>query len=903
MTFATIRTGFLRACLKIERGPAARLLALAGVGSASWLPKPLPVSCRELTCAARRQSARCGDAQASPPWPPPKSTAVGPLSIFRQALILATSRRIAPAWLVLLALGGAVALADNPPLEMLHTAEQVRRLSTQQADMRYPVRLRGVVTFFDDRVPTMAFRFIQDETAGIYFYVDGSTNNPPLQVGQLVEVEGETGAGSFAPVVLSHKITILGVTNLPPAKPVTFEELASGLEDSQFVEIGGLVHAIRFDKLRSGYVLNLSTGQGELTMLASRLPVTNSEDLIDTTIRAKAVCITHFNSQRQLFDIGLLVPLAENLEIVQPAPHAPAAIPLQPIKSIMQYTWGGSYGHRVKVDGTVTLRYADKMYIQDETEGLCVETRQEDPVPIGDRVEVLGFPAKGEYAPLLQNAEYRWLAAGRSLKPDSITPDEALAGSHDCRLVQIQATLLDRAQHSKEPFLVLQANGIVFHAYLRPQDKDNDIGPLLNGSKLSVTGVCVIDDLGEDWHSLPDWRAASFRLLLRFPGDIVVLKQPPWWTLPKLFGAMGLLCAVLLSSFGWVASLRRRVQQQTQIIAEKLQVEGALKERYLDLFENASDMVFTHDLQGHMTSINKAGERLLQFQRNAILAKDLTDLITEEQRPAAREWLQQVTTGAEVPVADWDFVNATGQRLKLEVSSRLVEQAGRSIEVEGVARDVTLRKRMEKEVLEISNREQRRLGHDLHDGVCQQLAAIAYRAHIMARHLGEKDLAESSEANDISRLINESLIQTRTVARGLFPVRLEEEGLADAVEELTVNIAKLYEIKCEFTTSGTMTGLHNSVAMHLHFIAQEAIMNAAKHGHASMIKVRLVKENEQLLLSVQDNGTGFRLADQEAAGMGIGIMRYRAKVIGAVLELQTQPGQGTQITCKYHLQP
>ena len=118
-----------------------------------------------------------------------------------------------------------------------------------------------------------------------------------------------------------------------------------------------------------------------------------------------------------------------------------------------------------------------------------------------------------------------------------------------------------------------------------------------------------------------------------------------------------------------------------------------------------------------------------------------------------------------------------------------------------------------------------------------------------------------------------------------------------------MNIAKLYGIKCDFSTSGSMTGLHNSVAMHLHFIAQEAIMNAAKHGQASVITVRLTREQEQLILAVQDNGTGFRLADQETAGMGIGIMRYRAKVIGAVLELQTQTGQGTQITCKYHLQP
>jgi two-component system CheB/CheR fusion protein len=256
----------------------------------------------------------------------------------------------------------------------------------------------------------------------------------------------------------------------------------------------------------------------------------------------------------------------------------------------------------------------------------------------------------------------------------------------------------------------------------------------------------------------------------------------------------------------------------------------------------------------------------------------------------------------EIPAVDWDFVNAAGQRLKLEVSSHLVEQAGRIIEVEGVARDVTARKRMEKEILEISNREQQRLGHDLHDGVCQQLAAIAYRTHILARHLKEKDPADSSEANDISSLINESLVQTRTVARGLFPVRLEEEGLAEAVEELTANIGKLYKIKCDFSSSDALPTMDNSVAMHLHFIAQEAILNAAKHSQASVIAVRLLKENDDLVLSVQDDGVGFRAANPDRAGMGIGIMRYRAKVIGAVLELHTLPGQGTQITCKYHLQ-
>jgi PAS domain S-box-containing protein len=817
--------------------------------------------------------------------------------------IITIAGRTASLVLLIITIGWLRAIADNSPLEELRTAEQVRRLSTQQADLHYPVRLRGVVTFFDDKIPTKSFRFIQDDTAGIYFYVNGSTNNPPLQAGQLVEMEGETGSGAFAPVVTSHRIRILGETNLPPAKPVTLEEMESGQEDSQFVEISGVIRAVRFEERGSYYVLELATGQGRVTVLATQLPMARSKQLVDSTVKVKGVCITRFNSQRQLFDSWLLLPLPEDLVIEYQTPGDPLAIPEQPIKSVMQYAWGSTYGHRVKVTGTVTLRYSNKMYIQDKTNGLCVETRQADNVPVGERVEVLGFPAKGEYAPLLEDGIYRWLGLVPPVVPDIVTPDEVLTGAHDCRLVKIKATLLDRAQHSKEPFMVLQANGFVFHAYLRSQGQNMDFEQLQNGSKVEVTGVCVIDDLGEDWHYGQDWRATSFRLLLRSPEDVVVLKQPPWWTLSRLLLAIAILCTVVLTTFGWVVLLRRRVHQQTQIIEDKLHAEAAIKERYLDLFENANDMVFTHDLTGHMTSINKAGERLLQYARGEILTKGLVDLITEEQRPAARTWLQQVTTGVEIQAVDWDFVNATGQRLKLEVSSRMVEQAGRFIEVEGVARDVTARKRMEKEILEISNREQQRLGHDLHDGVCQQLAAIAYRTHILARHLKEKDVVESSEASDISSLINESLVQTRTVARGLFPVRLEEEGLTDAVEELTVNLAKLYKIKCDFSSSGALPTIHNGVAMHLHFIAQEAIINAAKHSHASVITVHLLKENDDLMLSVNDNGVGFMAGNQDRDGMGIGIMRYRAKVIGALLELHSHPGQGTQITCRYHLQP
>ena len=789
------------------------------------------------------------------------------------------------------------ASAVDNTLPELHTAEAIRRMPAEQAERHYPVRLRGIITFFDQQVPTKAYRFVQDDTAGIYFYTDAETAGQLFKPGQLVEMEGETGQGEFAPVVVAHHIRLLGEGELPPARPVSFEALASGQEDSQFVETHGIIHSVQLNAQTSYYILEMAIGGGRVTIYTSHLPAKRGEDLVDSDVRVRGVCITHFNQQRQLFDVGLMVPQLEDITVEQTASGDPFALPAQPIKNILQFKWGNTYGHRVKVVGTVTLCYADKMYIQDETEGMCVQTKQAGDFEVGDQVEVLGFPAKGDYTPMLQSAACRKLSVGSQPKPEQITADEALKGTHDCRLVSIEAVLLDRDQQSNESFLILQAGKFVFHAYLRQPQQNMDFAALKNGSKVLVTGVCVVDP-GNDWYPGSDWRAQSFRILLRSPDDIRVLARPPWWSLPRLLVAVGILFAIILTAMGWVFQLRRRVYEQTKIIKEKLQAEAAIKARYVELFENANDVVFTHDLQGRMTSINKTGALLLQRKQEDIIGKNFIDLIVEEQRPAARQWLEQVVSGIELPTADWDFLSAFGQRLKLEINSRRIEQAGQFIEVEGIARDATERKRLEREILEVANKEQQRLGHDLHDGVCQQLAAIAYRAHILARRLKAKGGDDSSEAQDIGKLINESLVQTRAVARGLFPVRLEAEGLVSALEEFTASTSNLFQIKCNFSYSGTIPALSNTLAMHIYYITQEAVINAIKHGRPSQVTVHLKQTEDGILLTVQDDGIGFRPDDSGRVGMGIGIMRYRAKVIGAALELKSEPGQGTKIICK-----
>lgn len=802
--------------------------------------------------------------------------------------------------LLLLLLSGsqAVVRAQSSPTNELGTAEQVRQLSPEQAALHYPVRIRGVITYCDQN---NYFLFIQDKTAGIYFRPDPNLGLPPLAAGQSIEIEGETDPGEYAPVVMAHKIQILGMGTFPGAQTVSFEKIASGEEDSQFVEVEGTVRAVKVDQQSGFFLLEIATGGGRLTAYAKKLPVTQSGDLVDSTVTVRGVCITQFNHQRQLFDIRLLMPRPSDLVIRTTAQQNPFDVPTLPIQKLLQFTPQGAYGHRVKVTGTVVYRQDDDvLYIEDQTEGLYVETRQAGPLLPGDEVEVLGFPAKGEYTPMLQDAIFRKIGSSPKPMPDTINTDEALKGTYDCRLVRIEATILDRARHSREQFLVLQTpSGFIFHAYLEKKSEGTDFAYLENGTKVAVTGVCLIET-GNTWQAGQSWRAKSFRILMRSAGDVFVLQWPPWWNLQKLLWAIGVLGVIVLAAFAWVVVLRRRVQKQTQIIREKLQVEAALKERYENLFENANDMVFTCDFAGRITSINQTGEQLLRRQRDEIVMKKLIEFIVEEQRSSAAQWFDQIIQNVELPPTEWDFLDGLGQRVRLEIGTRIVQQQGMTLEIEGIARDITERKRMEKEILEISNREQQRIGHDLHDGVCQQLAGIAYRVDILADQLQEKSVSEASEAARIGNLVNDAITQTRSVARGLFPVHLEESGLILALEDLAANATNLFKIKCDLVYEEPAPELEDGAAAHLYYIAQEAVLNAVKHGKATHVNVSLKPADGHYELIILDDGTGFQSTNGHAQGMGIRIMNYRAKTIGAILDLKSKPGGGTRVTCVFY---
>jgi PAS domain S-box-containing protein len=646
-------------------------------------------------------------------------------------------------------------------------------------------------------------------------------------------------------------------------------------------------------------LIELVIGGERFTAYARQLPVTNTQQIVESVVKVRGVCSTLFNRSRQLFGFRLLVPSQTDLVIEKPASPHPFDIPTEGISSLLQFTAQGTFGRRVKIAGTVVYQEPGAaLFIQDEKQGLYCQTRQRTPVQTGDRVEVLGFPAKGEYTPVLQDAVYRRMGPGTQVKPVDIGLDDALAGTYDCRLVRITAKLLEHTQRGREQFIVLERDGFIFYAYLGQAEGFTGFARAQIGSEVAVTGICLIER-GSGWRAGEGWRAKSFRILLRSPKDVTIVRSPPWLNVRMVLWMAATLGLIALVASAWVAVLRRRVQKQTEIIRDRLQREAALKERYEDLLENANDMVFTHDLNGTITSVNKTGEQLLQRSRESLLSRNIIDLMAEDQRAPARQWLNQVVQGVELPTAEWDFVNAADQRVKLEISSRLIEQNGRIVEVEGIARDITERRRLEREILEIITREQRRIGHDLHDGVCQQLAAINYLVDILGDHLQEKSAPEAAETERIANLINETNALARRVARGLFPVRLEQHGLALALEELAASTSDRYRITCRFVCETAPGKVDSEVELHLYYIVQEALSNAVNHGKASKVIVTLAADESRLKLTVQDDGTGFQLSGKTRSGMGIRIMRYRAKVIGATLDVQSQVDHGTQITCVF----
>lgn len=471
---------------------------------------------------------------------------------------------------VLFSVSGRVAPgAGVSPEPGLSSVRQVRDVPPEQAARGYPVRLRGVVTFCDAQ--TDLGMFLQDATAGIYIKLRAGTN---FNAGDEIEVIGTSGAGDYVPLVNAVAIRWIGRAGLPKPEQVNYEQMASGKEDSQWVEARGELRSIvpgdqghtRLDLLMEGQ---------RLSVVVTRFDWPDAEKLIAATVRVRGVCRTRFNNKRQMCGPFLSVTGSEDIVVETPAPAEVVTVPLT---QLLRFNSEGYYGHRVKVQGVVTEQKGNSLFIQFRGDGLYVKTYQTNTLLPGDVVEVTGFPLAGQYSPLMEDALVRRVGEGLPPRPVNARIEQLVSGDYEGELVRVRGVLMNRAQRAEEELLVLEADNLILNARLDTAKADRQFNQLEKGSQLELTGVCVTQPM-ENWNPSLASRPESFQLLLRSAKDVVVIHNPPWWTLSRLLWMLVVMSVVLLAGFAWVFVLNRRVRRQTAIIHQKIQHEAMLEER------------------------------------------------------------------------------------------------------------------------------------------------------------------------------------------------------------------------------------------------------------------------------------------------------------------------------------
>ena len=337
---------------------------------------------------------------------------------------------------------------------------------------------------------------------------------------------------------------------------------------------------------------------------------------------------------------------------------------------------------------------------------------------------------------------------------------------------------------------------------------------------------------------------------------------------------------------------------------ERRRFEEALLEseaRARAVLETTVDGIITIDEYGIVESFNPAAERIFGYAADEVIGNNIEMLMPQPYRDEHDEYLRSyretgrrkiIGIGREVVGKRKD-----GSTFPLDLAVSEVHISDRRL-FTGVVRDITDRRRLEQEILRISELERRRIGQDLHDGLGQMLTGIGLICRNLARTLDKNHPEIAQEVVEITDLIKEADEFARGLARGLVPVDLEANGLRSALGRLASGAERLFGVRCSFEELGKVLIHDNSMATHLYRIAQESVSNAVKHGKARHVKMTLAGGNRQIRLRIQDDGVGFPSEhDEETHGMGVRIMHHRARIIGANLEIQPGVEGGTTVMC------
>ena len=496
---------------------------------------------------------------------------------------------------------------------ILTNAVDIISLPAEQAARSIKSTVTGVVTAAD---PVLKGRFfLQDATAGIF--VDNANGVRP-EPGTVVEVSGITHPGAYAPIITAPIVRQIGSAPLPAAKPVAVERLMSGAEDSQRIEISGVVRDARIDGAR--LVVEMVSGGYRFRAYAPVPEGKDPQSLVAAQVLVRGTAAeAHNRSLRQLVAVELYVPNLDDFVVQKPETANPLEERVVPLDNLAQYRRDNSLNRRMHVRGTVTLqRLGDTLFVQDATGGLQIQSRQLTPFSPGQVVEAVGFLSFDQYLPILQDAIFRGNPEPRVAVTPKLVSIEALQdGLHHADCVSVTGKLINRTvtQGSGQgaglagirTTLVLQNSNVIFAAEAEGPQGESSLAAIPLGSTVQVNGICLteIDNEG---------KVKSFRVLIGSPGEVQVLAKPSWLTTKRLLIILGLVSSVSILGVGWTVLLSRKNAVLNFAIHAREKAQHELQEAHDHLEQRVKER--TQELKFQITARKET-----ELQSKAILAE------------------------------------------------------------------------------------------------------------------------------------------------------------------------------------------------------------------------------------------------------------------------------------------
>ena len=345
-------------------------------------------------------------------------------------------------------------------------------------------------------------------------------------------------------------------------------------------------------------------------------------------------------------------------------------------------------------------------------------------------------------------------------------------------------------------------------------------------------------------------------------------------------------------------------------ITARKRTENALREseeRSRAVIHQSTAGITSTDLTGRIIFANQKFCSMLGYKERELAGQTIFQITHPGDLAESRRLFRRIVRKAEPYQLEKRYRRKDGSTLWVSVSAAPLRDAkGKTQSVVAVILDIGDQKKaqailedrargLEGEILAISDREQRRLGQDLHDSLCQHLTAIAFMARSVALRLKKHRVIEVEHIEKIAELINDGVTEARTIARGLHPVEMEPPGLVTALAVLVRQ--PHWPVPCRLEADEEISVPDSTVALHLYRIAREAVINANKYSCAREIIVRMRRSASGIELSVIDDGVGIPANSPAGSGMGFHIMQYRARSIGARLEIKPIKPHGTRLTC------